>query len=74
MSNITEAYKSMHEGKAELSILKKMERLNKELMFLVDNLSKQDDGADLHDQIVEMDKFTTGMRDIIRKSMKVNPK
>jgi len=40
----------------------------------VDNLSKGDDAADLHDQIIEMDKATMKMRDVIRKAMKVNPK
>jgi len=72
--NITEAYKSINEGKKELSILVKLEKMNKALMKEVDNLSKGDDAADLHDQIIEMDKATMKMRDVIRKAMKVNPK
>ena len=72
--NIKEAYKSINEGKKELSILLKLEKMNKALMKEVDNLSKGDDAADLHDQIIEMDKATMKMRDVIRKAMKVNPK
>jgi len=65
---------SVNEGKKELSILVKLEKMNKALMKEVDNLSKGDDAADLHDQIIEMDKATMKMRDVIRKAMKVNPK
>jgi len=72
--NIKEAYKSINEGKKELSILLKLEKMNKALMKEVDNLSKGDDAADLHDQIIEMDKATMKMRDVIRKAMKANPK
>jgi len=72
--NIKEAYKSINEGKKELSILLKLEKMNKALMKEVDTLSKGDDAADLHDQIIEMDKATMKMRDVIRKAMKVNPK
>jgi len=72
--NIKEAYKSINEGKKELSILLKLDKMNKALMKEVDTLSKGDDAADLHDQIIEMDKATMKMRDVIRKAMKVNPK
>jgi len=68
------SFKELSEGKKELSILVKLEKMNKALMKEVDNLSKGDDAADLHDQIIEMDKATMKMRDVIRKAMKVNPK
>ena len=68
------SFKELSEGKKELSILVKLEKMNKALMKEVDNLSKGDDAADLHDQIIEMDKATVKMRDVIRKAMKVNPK
>lgn len=74
MNNIVEAYRDMHEGKAEAKQLKKMLGMTKALMKEIDVLDKGEDGADLHDQILMMDKHMTAMRDVILKASKVNPK
>jgi hypothetical protein len=74
MSNITEAYKGIREGKSEAKTLKKMLGMIKALMKEIDNLDKGEDGADLHDQIISMDKSAGALRDTILKAAKVNPK
>lgn len=71
---LQEATIKILEGKGEAKILKKMQSLIKQLMKEVDNLGKGDDAADLHDQIVTMDKASTSMRDVILRAAKVNPK
>jgi hypothetical protein len=67
-------FKDIREGKAEAAVLKKMLGMTKALMKEVDNLDKGEDGADLHDQIVSMDKSAIALRDTILKAAKVNPK
>lgn len=72
--NLHEASIDLLEGKDEAKTLKKMQSLIKQLMKEIDNLSKGDDAADLHDQIVTMDKAAASMRDVILRAAKVNPK
>jgi|SaaInlV_200m_DNA_2_1039689.scaffolds.fasta_scaffold54489_1 hypothetical protein len=71
--NLHEASIDLLEGKAEGQIISKMLTMTKALMKEVDKLSKIDNG-DLHDQITNMDHFTTKLRDTILRANKVNPK
>jgi acetone carboxylase gamma subunit len=67
-------YEDLQEGKVEGKHLKKMMSLTKDLMREIQALTKGEDAPDLHDQIITMENHAQGLRDVIMRAGRVNPK